>query len=159
MTELAGDSLPVAADALDIRQRSWIKRVLPKTMFGRSLLLIVAPLILVQMISAAVFYGRHWEAVSRRLASDVAGDIVLLIDGMKIADNDSELTQLFELASSTTEIGFSLERSGALPAPAGGGASVVEEQLRRALIQRVHRPFRIDAASDQRDLLVQIALS
>ena len=60
------------AEAFEIRQRGWVKRLLPQTMFGRSLLLIVMPLILAQIIAISVFYGRHWEIVSRRLSTDAA---------------------------------------------------------------------------------------
>src|SRR3954470_13501772 len=87
------------AEAVEIRQRSLIKRLLPQTMFGRSLLLIVVPLVLVQIISTWVFYARHWETVSRRLASDVAGDIGMLVQSMPFADNELELTQLMENSS------------------------------------------------------------
>src|SRR5579872_2735619 len=66
-------------DARSVRQRGWIKRMLPQTMFGRSLLLIVLPLVLVQIIATWVFYARHWETVSRRLSSAVAGDVALII--------------------------------------------------------------------------------
>src|SRR5712691_4803804 len=76
----------VAADALGVRQRSWIKWMLPQTMFGRSLLLIVMPLVLLQIIATWIFYDRHWEAVSYRLSSDVAGDIAIVIEAMKLSD-------------------------------------------------------------------------
>src|ERR1700731_4387897 len=104
-------------DSLDIRPRSWIKRILPRTMFGRSLLLIVVPLIVVQIVSAWVFYARHWETMSRRLSSDVAGDIALVIEGMKSARSDVELAQLMERASSQTETTFSFDPFGMLPDP------------------------------------------
>src|SRR6266496_751616 len=89
---------------LDIRQRSRVKRLLPQTMFGRSLLLIVMPLVLVQIIAVWVFYARHWETVSRRLSSDVAGDIGMVIEAMRFADNALELTRLLENASGLTGI-------------------------------------------------------
>src|SRR5260370_8862862 len=84
---------------LDIRQRSRIKRLLPQTMFGRSLLLIVMPLVLVQIIAIWVFYARHWETVSRRLPSDVAGDIGMVIEAMPVTDTAPELTPLLDNAS------------------------------------------------------------
>ena len=54
-----------------------IKNVLPKTLFGRSLLIIVTPLILMQAISTFVFFDRHWDTMTRRLAHTLAGDIAL----------------------------------------------------------------------------------
>src|SRR5258708_35029848 len=73
------------ADAFEIRQRGWVKRLLPQTMFGRSLLLIVMPLVLVQMIAAWIFYDRHWETVSYRLSAEVGGDIALVVRSGKAA--------------------------------------------------------------------------
>src|ERR1700686_43212 len=110
MTDLLDEAPPATLGDLDVRQRSWIKRMLPRTMFGRSLLLIVVPLIVVQIVSAWVFYARHWETMSRRLSSDVAGDIALVIEGMKSARSDVELAQLMERASSQTETEFSFDR-------------------------------------------------
>ncbi len=36
-----------------------LKRLVPRTLFGRSLLIIVIPLILLQLVAAYVFYERH----------------------------------------------------------------------------------------------------
>ena len=96
----------VAPEVLDIRQRNPIKRLLPQTMFGRSVLLIVVPLVLLQIIATWVFYARHWEIVSRRLAADVAGEIGMVVDAMKYADTPEETTRLLENASGLTGMSF-----------------------------------------------------
>src|SRR5713226_6566722 len=117
MAPFGGDPPGDAPTDLDIRQRSRIKRLLPQTMFGRSLLLIVMPLVLVQIIAVWVFYARHWETVSRRLSSDVAGDIGMVIEAMRFADNELELTRLLENASGLTGIAFSIASGVSLPEP------------------------------------------
>jgi len=38
-----------------------IKRFLPKSLLGRSLLIIVMPLVILQMVSAAIFYETHFN--------------------------------------------------------------------------------------------------
>ncbi len=152
-------ALTAAAAARELRQRSWIKRVLPQTMFGRSLLLIVMPLVLVQIIATWVFYARHWETVSRRLSADTAGDIGLVIDGLRYADNPAEVTRLLETASSLTGIAFSIAAEPTLPPTPPTGASLLEEQLRLAMNERVDRPYRMDAVSDPRDIHIQVQLA
>jgi len=161
MNDLPLDSLSDEArpDSLDIRQRNWIKRLLPRTMFGRSLLLIVVPLVLVQIISAWVFYARHWETMARRLSSDVAADIALVIEGMKTARTDVELAQLMERASSQTETYFSFARAGVLPPPVGASGSQSEDQLQFALREHLTEPFRLDGVSDPDDMLLKVKLS
>src|SRR6266581_22381 len=105
MEPITGDTPDFAPEAIDIRQRSRLKRLLPQTMFGRSLLLIVMPLVAVQVIATWVFYARHWETVSRRLSADTAGDIGMVIDGLKYVDTPIELTRWLENASGLTGIG------------------------------------------------------
>src|SRR6266851_5621271 len=116
--EPPADSAP---DSFEIRQRSWLKRLLPQGMFGRSLLLIVMPLVLVQIIAVWVFYARHWETVSKRLSLDVAGDIGLVIDAMKFTHTELELTGLLENASALTGIAFSIAPGIGLPEPIPAG--------------------------------------
>jgi two-component system osmolarity sensor histidine kinase EnvZ len=62
---------------------NWIKKFLPHSLLGRSVLIIVTPLILLQVVSTWVFYDRHWETVTRRLAAGVAGDISSVIDSRR----------------------------------------------------------------------------
>ena len=45
-----------------------IKRILPKTLFGRALMILVTPLIVLQIVSIQIFIDRHWETVTRRLS-------------------------------------------------------------------------------------------
>jgi two-component system osmolarity sensor histidine kinase EnvZ len=155
---MRSDPPDFASDALDIRQRSWIKRLLPQTMFGRSLLLIVMPLVLVQIIATWVFYARHWETVSRRLSTDVAGDIGMVIEAMRFADNELELARLLENASGLTGINFTIARGAALPPPIPPSGTLFEDQLRISLNEWVARPYEIDAVSDPRDIRIQVQL-
>ena len=154
------DTGGVSEDAAptELRPSGIIKRMLPRTMFGRSLLLIVMPLVLVQIIATWVFYARHWETISRRLATDVAGDIGMLIDATKYADNDAETARLLEKAASITLMQFTLNRGQKLPTTEAAGGTALESQLEQAMTTLVARPFTIDAASDPRDIFIQVQL-
>src|SRR6516165_9241929 len=88
----------------EIRPRGWIKRILPRTMFGRSLLIFVVPLVVLQAIATWVFYDRHWAAVSWRLAAGVAGDIALLIEALQSAGSDTNAARLLEKAAAVTDL-------------------------------------------------------
>ena len=56
-----------------------LKRFLPRGLFGRALIIIVAPIVLLQAIIAYVFFERDLDTTTRRLARDVAADIALLV--------------------------------------------------------------------------------
>ncbi len=155
MSDLPVDLPTVLPDSRAIRQRSWIKRMLPTTMFGRSLLLIVTPLIIVQLVSAWAFYARHWETMSKRLSADVAGDIAVTIASMKFVSGDTELTKLLEQASLSTEISFSLDKSASLPSLPPGDGSGPEEQLRIAVRSRLGAASQTGMFANSSDFLVQ----
>lgn len=69
-----------------------IKNFLPRTLFGRSLLILVVPVVLVQITASVVFFDRHWIKVTSRLAYAVAGEIGVIVDAYERAavrdDND-----------------------------------------------------------------------
>ena len=145
---LVEPSAPAADD-----HRRWFKRLLPRSLFGRSLIIIILPLVLAQLIATWVFYDRHWDTVQRRLATSVAGDIALTLDAMRYADNPGELEALFTHATDTTELYYLLRPGETLPRDVHeSGGSRIEEQLAAALAERVRRPFQIDAtASSTKD--------
>ncbi len=150
------DDLPtVLPDSSALRQRGWIKRLLPATMFGRSLLLIVVPLIMVQMVSAWAFYARHWETMSRRLSADVAEDIGAAVEAMRFVD-DQDLTKLLEQASVATEVSFSFDKNETLPPPVVGDGSGAEEQLRIAVQNHLGAAAQTATLSNSSDFLVQV---
>ena len=60
-----------------------LSRILPRTLFGRSLVIIVTPVVLLQLIATYVFYERHWDSVARRLAEGVGGEIAAVIEGLR----------------------------------------------------------------------------
>ncbi|USO01876.1 MAG: HAMP domain-containing protein [Alphaproteobacteria bacterium] len=57
-----------------------LKIFLPRTLFGRSLLILLTPLVLVQIITTTVFYDRHWTWVTRHLGNRIAQEFVTVIE-------------------------------------------------------------------------------
>jgi two-component system, OmpR family, osmolarity sensor histidine kinase EnvZ len=132
----------------EIRRDPWIKRMLPRTMFGRSLLIVVMPLILLQAIATWVFYDRHWAAVSWRLSAAVAGDIGLLADALKLSDSPGATARLLERAKAQTDLDVTMGRTGTLPPISPATGRLVEDQLSQAIQGRLNHPFRIDLLED-----------
>ena len=61
------------------------RRLLPSSLFGRALLIVMLPILLAQGTAAYLFYARHWDNVSRSFASSVAGEIGLITDDFAAA--------------------------------------------------------------------------
>src|SRR6516225_8206652 len=125
----------------EIRPRRWIKLVLPRTMFGRSLLIVVVPLILLQAIATWIFYDRHWAAVSWRLSAAVAGDVGLVIEAMKLAGSEAARARLLERGGALTDLDFTLSGGERLPPPVPLSGTLLEEQLGQAMQGRINFPY------------------
>jgi two-component system osmolarity sensor histidine kinase EnvZ len=117
-------------------------------MFGRSLLIVVMPLILLQAIATWVFYDRHWAAVSWRLSAGVAGDVGLLVDALKLAASPAETAQLLESAKAQTDLDIAIEHPKSLPPISSATGTLIGDQLNQALQSRLNQPFRIDLLDD-----------
>lgn len=71
-----------------------IKNYLPKSMFGRSLLILVAPLVLVETISVYVFFDNHWESVTKALANNIAGEVATIMALYEAKPDQSEFVKV-----------------------------------------------------------------
>lgn len=136
-----------------------IKDSLPHGLLGRSLLIIVMPLILLQIVSAYIFYGNHWETVAWRLSTALAGEIGMLVETMSEVPDAALHEHLFNTAFAKLELQIAYDEGGILPnirsrSPSG----FLETSLDAALRERVRRPFLIDADSAPRDVLIKIQL-
>jgi two-component system osmolarity sensor histidine kinase EnvZ len=148
--------------------RPWARYFLPRGLMGRSLLIFVTPLLLVQLVSAYVFFGTHWDLVTRRMSSSLAGDIGTVIELMRQHPSPAAREQIFALAAQEMELTFTLhpgdilERTGMLGA-ASKLADVLlgyslEDNLTNALNERVGRPVFIDAKTSDRDVTLWVQL-
>ena len=57
----------------------WVGDVMPKGLYARALIIIIAPIVVLEGVIAFVFMERHWQAVTRRLSEATARDIAALI--------------------------------------------------------------------------------
>src|SRR5438132_9387671 len=139
------DVAPESDPELEIQPRGLVKRLLPRTMFGRSLLIVVMPLVILQAIATWIFYDRHWAAVSWRLSTGVAGDIALLIDAIQLAPSDPAVARLLRNAAAAADLDVTFGRGETLPAPPASSGVPLEEQLVQAMQGRVNLPYRREA--------------
>ena len=112
--------------------RRAIKALLPRGLFGRSVLLLAAPLILSQIVGTWVFYDRFWITVMRRQSpTAAASDIALILDGRQRLPADDERRMSSPSSSGTTGLhheasaaGHQARRPGGVdPATASGAIS------------------------------------
>jgi two-component system osmolarity sensor histidine kinase EnvZ len=157
---IEASAYPALAQRAEARRRGrdpLLKRFLPKTLFGRAILIIVTPLILLQLIVTWVFYDRHWDTVSRRLSASVAGEIALVLQTIPLDAPTATLAAAFDLVSQTTDLDLVFRPGAALARPGTLHAgSSLETQLAAALDERVRLPYQIGLAPDPKDILIAL---
>jgi two-component system osmolarity sensor histidine kinase EnvZ len=146
-----------AEPRFDIRPRGWVKKTLPRTMFGRSLLIVVMPIVLLQAIATWIFYDRHWVAVSWRLAAGVAGDVALISEALLRAPAP-QIPPLLARMGAVSDLDLRLHRGARLPPPAADSGTLIGEQLREAMRGRIAAPFVIAAPSDFASVRILVQL-
>lgn len=57
-------------------------RLIPRSFFWRTILLILVPLVVAQVIIANVFFGNHWARVHATLARTLAGEVTTMMNFM-----------------------------------------------------------------------------
>ncbi len=54
-----------------------LKNLVPSSLFGRFLLIILLPTIFAQLIATYMFYNRHWDSISRNMSYALYSDIIV----------------------------------------------------------------------------------
>jgi two-component system osmolarity sensor histidine kinase EnvZ len=127
-------------------------------MFGRSLLIVVIPLVVLQAIATWIFYDRHWAAVSWRLSAGVAGDIALLIEALQGAGSDTRAARLLEKAAAVTDLDLKVRAGEGLPPRLPSSGTLLEDQLSEAMRGRVSFPYRIETLGDPYPIQINVQL-
>ncbi|MEQ8443689.1 MAG: HAMP domain-containing sensor histidine kinase [Alphaproteobacteria bacterium] len=138
------------------RIRLGIKRMLPKTLFGRALMIIVMPLILLQLVSVWIFYDRHWETMTWRLSVSVTGDIANAIEQLRRHPEDKD--RIFWAIRQNMELDMALYPGEILPNQPTFQDGLLDRLLARAMDERVQRPFVIDSSSFRKEVVIHIQL-
>jgi hypothetical protein len=80
-----------------------IRRVLPHSLLGRSLLMILLPLVLLLAVSLQIFYGSHLDIVSRRLSGAIAGEIAYTLEMLRRFPDRADRAWILRRANSEFE--------------------------------------------------------
>jgi two-component system, OmpR family, osmolarity sensor histidine kinase EnvZ len=136
-----------------------IKRVLPRSLLGRSLLIILVPLVLVQVVALQIFYGSHLDIVSRRLSGAVAGEIASTLELMRRYPGPRNEDWILRMAREEYEIAMQIEPGARLvPGRRINILGPMDDDLATAMQQKVHRPFTMDWTTDPQSVLIRVQL-
>lgn len=141
-----------------------IKRFVPKTLLGRSLLILVTPIILIQAISTFLFFDRHWSRMTSRLAYAVAGEVVWISDEIEKEPSPENISYIAEMASKYLSILISYHPGETIADLSQekewvGWEALIGETLDRELRSAMRHPYAIDVDFQEKWVEIRVQLS
>ncbi len=130
-----------------------IRKIIPSTLIGRSIIIIFVPIIILVILTVLVFYQTSWNIISKRLAESVVADVNVLV---KLIDNDlnefaMESSKDFKMDLKITkdEIINSFNRNI--------NRGILSKRLKQAL-ENLNRPFYYDISNLEEGVIIMIQL-
>ncbi len=133
------------------------KAIMPKGLYARSLLIIIAPMVILQSVVAFVFMERHWTLVTQNLSAAVVRDISALIELSKTQAQDPEQALVKKLA--LERLGLVVDFLPVRDMPPPGPKpffSLLDQALSRELRRQIGRPFWTDTVG--RSALIEVRI-
>jgi two-component system osmolarity sensor histidine kinase EnvZ len=127
------------------RWARFIKRTLPTTLFGRSLLIIVLPVALMQIAVTWIFFDAHWQTVTSRLSEGLAGEIAWAVESYQADPSPEAFGKLSAQAEESMGLSIALQPHRSLPQNSRRSLFVpIDRALKKALGARLDQPFWFD---------------
>lgn len=137
-----------------------LKRMLPRSLLGRSLLMILVPLVLLQAVALQIYYGSHINLVYRRLSDSLAGEINFALELVRRDPDPAYRAWVIAMAQREFGVTMRLE-PGAVLHYTGTKVNVLgpmDDDLDTALHQTLHGRFNMDWTYDPQAVLIRVQL-
>ncbi len=124
-----------------------LRRRLPTSLFGRSLLIIVLPIALMQAAVTWAFFEAHWRTVTAQLSEGLAGDVAWLAQSYKDDPSPQSFKRLADRAEHVMDLSIAIQPGRTLPGRRRSSIfAALDQPLDRAMDDRLDIPYWFDAA-------------
>ncbi len=141
------------------RMSHWLNTVMPKGLYARALLIIIAPMVILQSVIAFVFMERHWNVVTQRLSAGVVQDIGALIDVYSRYPQDPDQAQIRRIAQERLGLVVDFLPITEMPPPGPKPFfSLLDQTLSEELRKQIARPYWIDTVGKSSLVEIRVQL-
>jgi two-component system, OmpR family, osmolarity sensor histidine kinase EnvZ len=127
-----------------------IKKILPHTLFGRSLLILAIPILLIQIIATYFFFERHWSSMTTRLANAASGEISVMADEIERDSGPDRQRQIAFFAARNFSMLVGYEPGGKINPVSEPQQGLTVRTLSKAMSDQIRRPYTISAVIDDK---------
>ncbi len=136
-----------------------MSRYMPKRLYARSLIIVIAPMILLQSVIAFVFMERQWQTVTTRLSVAVTRDIASIIDMIETYPHDADYSNVVRIAQDRLGLKIDILPPDPLPPPGPKPFfSSLDETLSSEITKQIGKPFWIDTVGNSNILEIRVQL-
>ena len=135
-----------------------LKRYLPQSLLGRSLLIMLVPLVVVQLVALQIFYGSDQVIVSRRLATAIAGEIAITAEQFQRYPSAEDRAWAMRMASLHQQLQMHFRPAATLDPASEHRMWAFSGSLSAAMREMVARPFVADWRSVPDEVVIQVQL-
>ncbi len=129
-----------------------IKKIIPSTLIGRSIIIIFVPIIVLVLLTATVFYQTSWNIISKRLAESVAADINVLV---KLIDEDLK-TYAKVIAKEDFKMDLQIQNTQiVMDVSSNINRGILSKRLYQSL-ENLDKPFLYDLSNLEKGILIKI---
>ncbi|MFT7028612.1 MAG: two-component system osmolarity sensor histidine kinase EnvZ, partial [Paracoccaceae bacterium] len=129
-----------------------LKRYLPKSLFGRALMILIAPIVLLQIVVTGLFIQRHYAGVTEQMAGAVARELIYAVETVEAAPDAAAAQSMLDELARPLGLELSLLPNEAISLAARlRFYDVSGEALATTLRRYVSRPMGLDLVSSPRD--------
>jgi two-component system osmolarity sensor histidine kinase EnvZ len=139
---------------------SYIAEIVPTGLFARALIIIIAPIVLLEGVIAYIFLESHWQSVTRRLSEATARDVAALVELYETYDRKDDYRQLTDLARDRLNVPMQVLPAGDLPSEQPRPFfSLLDRTLSNEISQKVgDRRFWIDTVGRSKHVEIKIQM-
>lgn len=136
----------------------FLSAIMPKGLYVRALVIVIAPMVLLQSILAYVFMERHWQTVTERLSAALSQDIAALVD-LDEALGPGKHEVIERIAAERLNLDVELMPPTPLPPPAPKPFfQFFDEALAKEIRRHIHRPYWVDTIGRSNLIEIRVQL-
>lgn len=147
------------------KAKAFVKNMLPRSLFLRSLLILVVPILLIQVFATYIFIDRHWTKITDRMAYAVAGEIAVIADEVERSSGLEDMEAIARYYRKRLDLDVNFQEGAILKQtvqrfrhPRAAWDSAVAETLARQMELQVRRPYDIHVDGDDKWVAVGVQL-
>ena len=129
-----------------------LKKIFPSGLYTRSLIIIIAPIVILQAILTFVFLERHWQLVTKKLSSSVVSEIGMMMDMQK----NNDLIEISSNAKKFYDINLRLLTNQKIDNDFRLPANLVEKTLSQELQKSLDNRYSIEDIPEEKKVIINI---